>query len=108
MVRFGPKLEKRQAVLGRLVEISAELLAISAACARAQSVAGQVDGAQPDRRNAVDLADVFARHARRRVREKFRAVFDNDDVTTYATAQRALRGEYAWLETGVVGNLKRQ
>jgi hypothetical protein len=42
------------------------------------------------------------------VREKFRAVFDNDDVTTYATAQRALRGEYAWLETGVVGNLKRQ
>ena len=108
MVRFGPKLEKRQAVLGRLVEIGAELLAISAACARAQSVAGQADGAQPDRRNAVDLADVFARHARRRVREKFRAVFDNDDVTTYATAQRALRGEYAWLETGVVGNLKRQ
>src|SRR5437868_2674476 len=29
MVRFGPKLEKRQAVLGRLVEIGAELLAIT-------------------------------------------------------------------------------
>ncbi len=38
MVRFGPKLEKRQAVLGRLVEIGAELLAISAACARAYSM----------------------------------------------------------------------
>jgi len=37
MVRFGPKLEKRQAVLGRLVEIGAELLAITAACARAQA-----------------------------------------------------------------------
>src|SRR5690348_1635022 len=36
MVRFGPKLEKRQAVLGRLVEIGAELLAITAACSRAQ------------------------------------------------------------------------
>ena len=35
MVRFGPKLEKRQAVLGRLVEIGAELLAITAACTRA-------------------------------------------------------------------------
>ena len=35
MVRFGPKLEKRQAVLGRLVEIGAELLAITAACSRA-------------------------------------------------------------------------
>ena len=29
MVRFGPKLEKRQAVLGRLVEIGAELLAMT-------------------------------------------------------------------------------
>src|SRR6185295_13564214 len=38
MVRFGPKLERRQAVLGRLVEIGAELLAISAACARAQAL----------------------------------------------------------------------
>ncbi|HTG49006.1 MAG TPA: acyl-CoA dehydrogenase family protein, partial [Gemmatimonadales bacterium] len=36
MIRFGPKLEKRQVVLGRLVEIGAELLAITAACARAQ------------------------------------------------------------------------
>ena len=35
MVRFGPKLEKRQVVLGRLVEIGAELLAITAACSRA-------------------------------------------------------------------------
>ena len=38
MVRFGPKLEKRQAVLGRLVEIGAELLAITAACSRAQAM----------------------------------------------------------------------
>src|ERR671923_1757487 len=32
MVRFGPKLEKRQLLLARLVEIGAELLAIIAAC----------------------------------------------------------------------------
>jgi len=109
MVRFGPKLEKRQAVLGRLVEIGAELLAISAACARAQSLFAQSSGAQGDRgRSAVGLADVFARQARRRVREKFRAIFDNDDLATYATAQRTLRGEYAWLEMGVVGKLNEQ
>ena len=106
MVRFGPKLEKRQAVLGRLVEIGAELLAISAACSRAHSLAKQGDAGQPDRgRSAVELADVFSRQARRRVREKFRAVFVNDDQVTYATAQRVLRGEHLWLETGVVGNL---
>src|ERR687891_375696 len=39
MIRFGPKLEKRQAVLGRLVEIGAELLAMTAACSRAQAMA---------------------------------------------------------------------
>ncbi len=35
MVRFGPKLEKRQAVLARLVDIGAELFAMAATNARA-------------------------------------------------------------------------
>src|SRR5712692_6027513 len=39
MVRFGPRLEKRQTVLGRLVEIGAELLAITATCSRAHAMA---------------------------------------------------------------------
>ena len=47
MVRFGPKLEKRQAVLGRLVEIGAELLAITAACARAQAMVAARIPAEP-------------------------------------------------------------
>src|SRR5207248_127435 len=36
MVRFGPKLEYRQAVLFRLVDVGAELFAMASACARAQ------------------------------------------------------------------------
>jgi len=92
MVRFGPKLEKRQMVLGRLVEIGAELLAISAACSRARAMKDS---------NAADLADVFARHARRRVNERFAAVFDNDDVKTYAAAQGVMKEEYGWLEEGI-------
>lgn len=108
MVRFGPRLEKRQAVLGRLVEIGAELLAITAACSRAHAMAraGSPAGRQVGD-GALELADVFSRQARRRVREKFRAVFRNDDAATYAAAQHLLRGEYAWLEQGTVGNLGR-
>ena len=49
MVRFGPKLEKRQAVLGRLVEIGAELLAITAACSRAQAMVDAGPGATAGR-----------------------------------------------------------
>ncbi len=98
MVRFGAKLEKRQAVLGRLVDIGAELLAISATCSRAQTMVAK----DPADRGPVDLADLFSRHARRRVRAHFKAVWSNEDIRTYRVAQRQLKGEYAWLEDGIV------
>ncbi len=98
MVRFGPGLEKRQAVLGRLVEIGAEVLAISAACSRAQAMVGE----DPANRGPVELADLFSRHARRRVAERFAAVFDNDDIATYQAAQQVLEGKHSWLEQGMV------
>jgi hypothetical protein len=100
MVRFGPKLEKRQAVLGRLVEIGAELLAITAACSKALAMANE----DPSNPGPVQLADLFSRHARRRVEERFAAVFDNEDVRTYAVAQQVLKGEHSWMETGMVGS----
>jgi hypothetical protein len=97
MIRFGPKLEKRQAVLGRLVEIGAELLAMTAACSRAVAMkAGQADP------GPVDLADLFCQHARRRIEERFEAVFDNDDLATYRVAQQVLAGKHGWLESGMV------
>jgi hypothetical protein len=98
MIRFGPKLEKRQAVLGRLVEIGAELLAITAACSRALAMVRR----DPSNQGPVELADVFARQARRRVEDRFAAVFDNDDVATYGVAQQVLRNEHTWLEQGMV------
>ncbi len=101
MVRFGPGLEKRQAVLGRLVEIGAELFAMAATVSRAQAMRRQ----EPGERGPVELADVFCRQARRRVEEKFRAVWRNDDVATYQLARGALDGRFAWLERGVVGRL---
>jgi hypothetical protein len=98
MVRFGPKLEKRQMVLGRLVEIGAELLAISAACARARQELAR----DPANRGPVELADLFCRQARRRVHDRFEDVFFNDDARTYTVAQRVLKGAHAWLERGIV------
>lgn len=98
MVRFGPKLEKRQAVLGRLVEIGAELFAISAAATRAQALVRK----NPADRTPVELADAFARNSRRKVDDRFAAVFDNEDVVNYRIAQSAAAGRYAWVEAGMV------
>jgi alkylation response protein AidB-like acyl-CoA dehydrogenase len=101
MLRFGPKLEKRQQVLARLVEIGAELLAITAACSRAHAMSRASQG-EGESGGAVELADLFSRHARRRVEDKFTSVWSNDDAATYQTAQGVLRGEFAWLESGIV------
>ena len=56
----------------------------------------------PKNPGPAQLADLFSRHARRRVEEKFAAVFDNDDVRTYEVAQQVLRNEHTWMETGMV------
>jgi hypothetical protein len=96
MVRFGPKLEKRQSVLFRLVDVGAELFAMSAACSRAEALRQQ---GKPE---AVELADLFCRYARGRVKDAFRTVFANDDVRTYRVAQDVLAGKHEWLEEGLV------
>ncbi|HEU5260945.1 MAG TPA: acyl-CoA dehydrogenase family protein [Gemmatimonadales bacterium] len=99
MLRFGPKLEYRQAVLFRLVDIGAELFAMAAACARAQWLL-QRDGAAGKR--AVQLADLFCGQARGRIRTKFRELWRNQDVEAYRVAQDVLKGEHRWLERGMV------
>jgi alkylation response protein AidB-like acyl-CoA dehydrogenase len=97
MSRFGPKLEKKQAVLFRMVEIGAELFAMGASCAYAAKLKGQ-NGADM---GPVKMADIFCRHARRRIDNRFERVFDNDDSATYRFAQEVLEGRHAWLETGI-------
>lgn len=96
MIRFGAKLEHRQSVLFRLVDVGAELLAMSAAISRARALAAEGNT------EAIELADIFCRHARRRVDDLFRDAFGPDDVATYKSAQRVLAGDHAWLEQGIV------
>src|SRR6266576_223337 len=99
MIRFGPKLELRQSVLFRLVDVAGELFAMAAICSRAQKLY-QRDRATGAR--AVRLADLFCRQARRRVRSKFNGLRRNEDVPTYKFAQEILAGEHRWLERDIV------
>jgi len=103
IVRFGPGLEKRQAVLARLVEIGAELFAMSAACSRAQMLVTSRSAEERAKGSgAVRLADVFCRLARRRIQDRFSALFRNDDVAVYKTAQRVMADELVWMEEGLI------
>ncbi|HYS20516.1 MAG TPA: acyl-CoA dehydrogenase family protein [Gemmatimonadales bacterium] len=100
MLRFGPKLEYRQAVLFRLVDVGAELFAMASTCARAQWLLKQDPAAG---RQAVHVADLFCRQARGRVRTKFAGLWRNEDTYTYRVAQEILKGDHRWLERGLVG-----
>jgi hypothetical protein len=96
MVRFGAKLERKQMVLFRAVDIGAELFAIAATCARAHA------DAKSGNAGALALADVFCREARIRVNELFRNLYGPTDDRVYSLSQQVLRGEQAWMETGII------
>ncbi len=99
MGRHQASLEQRGALLGRVVDIGAELYAISCAVVYAQTVARE----HPERRASVfELAALFARQARARAEVLFAELFTNDDAAQYATAQKVLGGEFAWLEADVL------
>ena len=98
MIRFGPGLERRQAVLGRVVDIGAELFVMTATILHARALAQRGS----DTAGAEALADAFCRQARRRISQSFRGLFRNDDVATAGVAKRFLSGEFTWLEEGVV------
>jgi hypothetical protein len=96
MVKLGPKLERRQMVLFRAVDIGAELFAMSAACTRAQMLKKTGDA------NAMDLADLFCREARLRIRAHFDNLFGVNDAAIYRVSQQVLKGEFEWLERGII------
>ena len=95
MTRWQGKLERKQAFLGRIVDIGAELFAMSATCVRAHAERD----VHPE---GLELADLFCRQARLRVREHFRALWRNTDARDVAVAKRIADGRYAWLEQGVL------
>ncbi|HUP89728.1 MAG TPA: acyl-CoA dehydrogenase family protein [Longimicrobiales bacterium] len=98
MARFGPKLEKRQSVLFRLVDVGAELFAMSAVCVCAKHLMKK----NPSDKSPEILADLFCRGARKRVRRLFSDVFSNHDVFTYRVAQDVLAGRFSWMEQGII------
>jgi len=99
MMRFGPKLEYRQSVLFRLVDVGGELFAMAATCSRARAIVQADPQAGP---RAMELADLFCRQARSRIAEKFAHLWRNQDTQAYRVAQDVLKGEHQWLERGMV------
>jgi hypothetical protein len=98
MSRWQGRLEFQQGFLGRVVDIGAELFAMSAAVVRAEMLRAEGrNGAE-----AFELADLFCRQSRLRVEQLFGALWSNTDAGDARLARRVLEDRYAWLEEGIV------
>ncbi|MET8151519.1 acyl-CoA dehydrogenase family protein [Actinoplanes sp. NPDC049668] len=95
MSRWQGRLERKQGFLGRIVDIGAELFAMSAVCVRAQ-------GERQTHPEGVELAHVFCRQSRLRIEALFTALWDNTDSPDVEVARRVLEGRYAFLEEGII------
>ncbi len=98
MIKFGPKLDRRQMILGRLVEVGTELFAMSAACSKAV----MVEKGNPDFQCSRELADTFCRQSRIRIYQHFCGVCWNTDVKDSEVAAKAMDGVYEWMEKGII------
>jgi alkylation response protein AidB-like acyl-CoA dehydrogenase len=104
MSRWQGRLERKQGFLGRIVDIGAELFAMSAACVRAQmdSTAADSGAAEGRAGTARELADAFCRQARVRIGVLFDGLWENTDAADVKTAKKVLQGRYTWLEEDVI------
>ncbi|MGH2969765.1 MAG: acyl-CoA dehydrogenase family protein [Solirubrobacteraceae bacterium] len=98
MGRWQAKLEKKQAFLGRIVDIGAELFAIAAAATYASTIRTE----HPERgEEAFALADLFCKQARGRADRLFGELWSNNDDDNYTAAQDVLKGRFKWIEDGI-------
>jgi hypothetical protein len=99
MGRYRARLEQKGHLLGRIVDIGAELYAMACACVHADTIAREDPS---HRQQAVELADLFCGQARRRADRLFTELWANDDAAQYEIAQRVLSGRYGWFEQDVL------
>ena len=93
MGRYQGGLEQKGHLLGRIVDIGAELYAIACAVVYATTLGTE---------QARELADLFVLQARRRADRLFHELWANDDDKQYRTAQRILEGRHTWFEEDVL------
>ncbi len=88
MLRHGPKLDKKQVLLGRFVDIGAELFAQTASIAHASHLIAAGEAGDADR--LADTVRYFCRLSRVKVGGLFREVRRNADERGYRLARRLL------------------
>ena len=98
MMIYQKKLEAKQSILNRFVDIGTDLFAMSTSCSYAQHLVEQGE----DKKNSIELADLFCREARKRIKANFRLGCCNHDKKHIAVARKLMARNYEWLESDII------
>lgn len=98
MARYQQGLEKKEMLLGRLMEIGTDLFAIAATA----SYAATLYKKNPRDRNPLDLAAYFCDIAQRRIAKRFDDIASNADKEANQVAAEVIDGKSKWLENNVI------
>jgi alkylation response protein AidB-like acyl-CoA dehydrogenase len=99
MARWQAGTEAHGAFLGRIVDIGAELFAMSAAVVYAQTAIRE----HPERADQTrELAEAFCNQARHRTDRLFHELWSNADTPNHKLALDVLSGRHTWLEAGII------
>jgi hypothetical protein len=96
MAKYQQKLESKQSILNRVVDIGTDLFAMSASCSYAALLA------KKGQSNAVELADAFCHDARARIEIAFREGKNNHDSSHLKMAKKILAKEFEWMENEII------
>jgi alkylation response protein AidB-like acyl-CoA dehydrogenase len=99
MARWQAGTEGHGAFLGRIVDIGAELFAVSAAVVYTQTAIRDY----PERAaETLELALAFCTQAQLRAERLFHDLWSNADQTNHQLALDVLNGRHTWLEQGII------
>ena len=99
MARWQAGTEDHGAFLGRIVDIGAELFAISATVVYTQTAMRE----HPERAaETQELAEAFCNQAQHRTERLFHELWDNADAASHRLALDVLKGRHTWLEEGII------
>jgi alkylation response protein AidB-like acyl-CoA dehydrogenase len=99
MARWQAGTEAHGAFLGRIVDIGAELFAMSAAVVYAQTAMAD----HPERAaETQELAAAFCSQAQHRTERLFHELWTNADEANHRLALDVLSGRHTWLEAGIL------
>jgi alkylation response protein AidB-like acyl-CoA dehydrogenase len=96
MSRWQGRLEHKQGFLSRIVDVGAELFAITATCVRAREDSATL-GTAP-----LEIADTFSHQARLRADSLMARLWENSDTRDVRLSRHAMEGRYTFVEDGIL------